>query len=107
MDRMNRMQNVRTTQARQSAMQQQMAARRAELEAQLGAEDERDGALAGALAQAEQNLRDEQGRLDGLRAGAEAFERSTKQLLTDILARQKQMQEDAQSARAMDTRLKT
>ncbi len=107
MERMNRMQNVRTSQARQSAMQQQMTARRAELVAQLSEEEARERMLEEALEEAQGNLQEEQERLDGLRTGLETFEASTKRLLADILTRQKQMQEDLQSARAMDTRLKT
>ncbi len=107
MERMNRMQNVRTTQARQSAMQQQMTARRAEIEAQLKGEEENTPRLSQAVADAQQSLRAEQERFDSLSAGLESFEQSTKQLLQDILAKQKQMQEDLQSARAMDTRLRT
>ena len=107
MDRMNRMQSVRTSQARQSAMQQQMTARRAEIAAQLVAEEEKGEALGQALSQAQSNLQNAQSRLDDLKTGAETFEQSTRQLLSDILARQKQMQEDLQSARALDTRLKT
>ncbi|MDD6143732.1 MAG: chromosome segregation protein SMC [bacterium] len=107
MDRMNRMQNVRTSQARQSAMQQQMSARREEILAQLRQEEAREEEISEALKTAQSNLQNEQALLDELKAGAEAFEQSTKQLLQDILIRQKQMQEDLQSARAMDTRLRT
>ena len=107
MDRMNRMQNVRTSQARQSAMQQQMSARREEILAQLRQEEAREEEISEALKTAQSNLQNEQALLDELKAGAEAFEQSTKQLLQDILSRQKQMQEDLQSARAMDTRLRT
>ena len=106
-ERMNRMQSVRTSQARQSAMQQQMTARRGEIAAQLEQEAQKGQEIAEALTDAERNLQNEQARLDELKAGAEAFEQSTRQLLTDILARQKQMQEDLQSARALDTRFKT
>ena len=107
MERMNRMQTVRTSHARHSAMQQQMTARREEIGQQIGAEEAREAELAAALELAQSNLQNEQARLDELKHGAEAFEQSTKQLLQDILARQKQMQEDLQSARAMDTRLRT
>ena len=107
MERMNRMQNVRTSQARQSAMQQQMTARRVEISDQIAQEEEREAVLSAALEEARANLSGEQSCLDELKAGAEAFEASTKQLLQDILTRQKQMQEDLQSARAMDTRLRT
>ncbi|MEG1890344.1 MAG: chromosome segregation protein SMC [Clostridia bacterium] len=107
MERMNSMQNVRATQARQSAMQQQMSARRDELLSQLAAEDARDAELGEALSGAKGNLQSEQDRLSGLQADAEALEQSTRQRLTDILQSQKQMQEDAQTARGMDTRLKT
>lgn len=107
MERMNRMQNVRTSQARQSAMQQQMTARRAEIAAQIEDEEQREEPLSRALEDAKTNLTGEQERLDGLRTGLEGFEQSTRQLLEGILSRQKQLQEDLQSARAMDTRLKT
>ena len=107
MERMNRMQSVRTSQARQSAMQQQMTVRRGEIAAQLAAEEAQGEAIQQALSQARDNLQNEESRLSQLREGAEAFEQSTRQLLSDILSRQKQMQEDLQSARALDTRLKT
>ena len=107
MERLSRMQNVRTSQARQSAMQQQMSTRRAEITAQLAEEEQKEQALSAALAEAGANLKGEQDRLTGLREGLETFEQSTKQLLADILAKQKQAQEDLQSVRAMDTRLKT
>ena len=107
MDRMNRMQNVRTSQARQSAMQQQMASRREEILAQLSQEREREAELQDAVDTARQNLQNEQERLDGLKAGAEAFDENTKRLLQEILQKQKQVQEDLQSARALDTRLRT
>ena len=107
MERLSRMQNVRTSQARQSAMQQQMNTRRAEITAQLAEEEQKEQELSSALEQAGANLKGEQDRLAGLREGLETFEQSTKQLLADILAKQKQAQEDLQSVRAMDTRLKT
>ena len=107
MARMNRMQDVRTTQARQTAMREQMSARREEIQAQLQTELANEPALERALSEARENLAGENERLSGLQADAQAFEDSTKQLLTDILERQKQLQEDAQTARAMDTRLKT
>lgn len=107
MDRMNRMQNVRTSQARQSAMQQQMTSRREEILAQLSQEREREAELQHAVETARQNLQNEQALLDGLKAGAEAFDENTKRLLQEILQKQKQVQEDLQSARALDTRLRT
>ena len=107
MDRMNRMQNVRTSQARQSAMQQQMTSRREEILAQLSQEREREAELQDAVDTARQNLQNEQERLNELKAGAEAFDENTKRLLQEILQKQKQVQEDLQSARALDTRLRT
>lgn len=107
MDRMNRMQNVRTSQARQSAMQQQMTSRREEILAQLSQEREREAELQDAVDMARQNLQNEQERLNELKAGAEAFDENTKRLLQEILQKQKQVQEDLQSARALDTRLRT
>ncbi|MBP3646864.1 MAG: chromosome segregation protein SMC [Clostridia bacterium] len=107
MDRMNRMQNVRTSHARQSAMQQQMTLRREEISAQIAQEENRESALSAALDEARANLRMEEDTLQELREGAENFERTTRQLLQDILARQKQVQEDLQTARATETRLRT
>ena len=89
MERLSRMQNVRTSQARQSAMQQQMSTRRAEITAQLAEEEQKEQELSAALEQAGANLKGEQDRLTGLREGLETFEQSTKQLLADILAKQK------------------
>ena len=107
MERMNRMQNVRTSQARQSAMQQQMTLRREDILRQLEQEQEREETLNALLEEAQAALESDQAQLDELKNDAEAFEQRTKQLLQDILARQKQMQEDLQSARALDTRLRT
>jgi chromosome segregation ATPase len=89
MERMNRIQNVRTSQARQSAMQQQMTARRAEISQQIERGEERGVQLTAALEEAKTNLAHEQSLLEDVRAGAEAFEQSTKQLLQDILMKQK------------------
>ncbi len=105
--RMDSLQDVRTTAARQSAMQQQMLKRRDEIAGQLKREDEREEELAGAVTREAANLRAEEERLRQLRSDADSLERNTKQLLTDILTCQKRLQEDLQSARAMDTRLKT
>ena len=107
MERLNRMQNVRTSQARQSAMQQQMTLRREDILRQLEQEQEREETLNALLEEAQAALQNDQAQLDELKNDAEAFEQRTKQLLQDILARQKQMQEDLQSARALDTRLRT
>ena len=73
----------------------------------MGQEEEREEALNALLEEAKAALENDQAQLDELKSGAEAFEQRTKQLLQDILARQKQMQEDLQSARALDTRLRT
>ncbi len=107
MERMNRMQNVRTSQARQSAMQQQMTLRRGEISQQIADEEAREAELAHTLDEAKSNLRLEEDLLTERREGLENFERSTKQLLQDILQKQKQVQEEMQSARALDTRLRT
>ena len=69
-----------------------MTLRREEIENQLQQEKNREEALGAMLEEARSNLQNEQNRLDELRAGAEAFEQSTKQLLQDILMRQKQME---------------
>ena len=107
MDRMNRMQSMRTSQARQSAMQQQMEQRKAELENQREAENARETELNAAVEEAKASLCGEEERLDELRQSAEALDQSSRQLLQEILLRQRQMQEDAQNARAADTRLRT
>ncbi len=107
MARMNRMQDVRTAQARQSAMRQQMSKRRDELNEQLEAERGREQELSDTLEAARLALQNENERLEQLKADASAFEESTKRLLADILEKQKRIQEDAQSARAVDTRLRT
>ena len=65
MERLSRMQNVRTSQARQSAMQQQMNTRRAEITAQLAEEEQKEQELSAALEQAGANLKGEQDRLNG------------------------------------------
>lgn len=104
---MNRMQNVRTAQVRQSAMQSQMTARREELSEQLIAGEKKEQTLKQALDAAKQNLEGEQERYEELKADAEALEASTGRLLEGILAKQRELQELAQSARGMDTRLRT
>ena len=107
MDSMNRMQNARTTQARQSAMQGQMTKRRQEVADQLAAECAKEAELVTALETASTNLQAEQERYESLKTDAAAFEQKTQKLLDTILLKQKAVQESAQSARALDTRLKT
>lgn len=104
---MNRMQSVRTTQARQTAMQSQMTARKEELAQELAAGEEKERLLESALAAAQENLKGEEARYGELKAEADALEASTKAMLADILAKQKALQEGAQSARALETRLRT
>lgn len=107
MDRMNRMQDVHATQARQTAMQGQMNARKAELETQLQAGAEKEQQLQAAVSTAQQNLATEKGRYDKLKADADELEAATKQMLSDILEKQKLAQEAAQAARAQEMRLRT
>ncbi len=107
MENMNRMQNVRTAQARQTAMQQQMTARLQELTQELAQGQEKERLLAAALEAAEKNKQAEQARYEALKTDAEALEADTKAMLAGILEKQKALQEAAQSARAMDTRLRT
>lgn len=59
------------------------------------------------MEEAKASLQSEEQRLNELRQSAETLDQSSKQLLQDILTRQRQMQEDAQNARAADTRLRT
>lgn len=107
MERLNRMQSMRTNQARQSAMSQQLAQRREELETQREAEQAREQALSEAVSAAKDSLTTEQERMDELRQSAAELDASSKQMLTDILQKQREMQEDAQNARGLDTRLRT
>ncbi|MBP3542247.1 MAG: chromosome segregation protein SMC [Clostridia bacterium] len=107
MERMNRMQAMRTNQARQAAMQQQRTARREELAGQLDQEMERKPELEGAVSAARESLQQEENLLETLRLEAAQLDISSKQLLQDILQKQKEIQEDAQNARAADTRLRT
>ncbi|MDD3410100.1 MAG: chromosome segregation protein SMC [Eubacteriales bacterium] len=107
LESMSRMQNVRTTQARQSAMHTQMEARRAELEAQLEGETAKEAELVAALDTAKENLARERTLHEQLGGEADAFEQRTKALLDGILEKQKSVQEAAQTARSIDARLKT
>ncbi len=107
MERANRLQNVRTSQARNSAMQQQMSARRDELLRQKSEEARQDEALAAAVNQAQAALDGENARLEQLRQAARELEETPKRLLEMILQKQKEMQEDAQNARAAEMRLRT
>ncbi|MBE5779573.1 MAG: chromosome segregation protein SMC [Clostridiales bacterium] len=107
MERMNRMQTMKTNQARQAAMQQQRKARREELAQQLDAEMEREKEVTTAAEAAAESLRQEESRLEELRGDATRLEESSRQLLQDILQKQKELQEDAQNYRAADTRLRT
>ena len=101
MDSMNRMQSVRTAQARQMAMQSQMTARKGELEQELAAGEEKERLLESALAQAQENLKAEEARYGELKARAQELEEATKAMLAEILAKQKSLQEGAQSAWAL------
>lgn len=107
MDSMNRMHNVHTSHARQTAMQSQMAARREELAVQLEKNEAEEKELRAALELAQKNLSGEQARYDELKHNADTLDEATKQMLEGILEKQKRVQEAAQSARALDTRLKT
>ncbi len=107
MESMNRMQDVRATQARQTAMQGQMKLRRQEIADQLSAGEEKERLLEAALQKAQENLAAEQARYQELKEAADGLETATKQMLADILEKQKLVQEAAQSARGLDTRLRT
>lgn len=104
---MNRMQNVRTSQARQMAMQSQMTQRREELLKELSAGEDKERQLEKTLAAAQENLQTEQARYAELKSRADELEAATKAMLAEILTRQKNVQEVAQSVRALETRLRT
>ena len=106
-DSMNRMQDVRTTQARQSAMHAQMTARRAELAQTLQGAGDKGQVLADALHTAKQNLALELARFETCRAQAETLEKRAQTLFDEVQASQKNAAELAQSVRADETRLKT
>ena len=107
MERLNRMQNVRTSHARQTAMQAQMTARREEIAAELEQGTREEVRLEEALKAAQANRETEQERLDELKHTADELDENTKAMLTEILATQTRVQDAAQSARGLDTRLRT
>ena len=107
MENLNRMQNVRTSHARQTAMQTQMIERRKEISAELEQSSLDIQGLEQAFASAETNLTTENSRYTDLKNAADSLEETTKQMLADILSKQKLAQEAAQSARGLDMRLRT
>lgn len=106
-DSMSRMQDVRTAQARQSAMHSQMTTRLSEINAQLADGQAREIALQAAAQEAQETLNVEHSRYDSLKADVDALDEATRKMLADILEKQKLVQETAQSARELDTRLRT
>ncbi len=107
MERSNRLQNVRTSQARNAAMHQQMTARRDDLLRQKQQEAEKDAELTAAVQAARDALDSERSRLEELKAAAQELEETPRRMLQQILDKQKEMQEDAQNARAAEMRLRT
>ena len=107
MERTSRMQSMLTSQARTTAMQQQMTARREEYLTQQQAAAAQQEELDAAVAAAQAALDGENARLDALKQTAQELEAAPKRLLEMILAKQKEMQEDAQNARAAEMRLRT
>ena len=107
MERSNRLQSVRTSQARNAAMQQQMTARKDDLLRQMETEAQQDEELIKAVAAAQEALDGEKARLDELKQTAQELEETPKRMLEQILRKQKEMQEDAQNARAAEMRLRT
>ena len=107
MEGMNRMQDVRTSQARQSAMLAQMTARRDELLAQ------RDGArakfeeLTAALETAKKNLAGELVMFETRREEMETLENQARELVEALKRGQSEAQELRQAARGSEARLKT
>ncbi|NLI21076.1 MAG: chromosome segregation protein SMC [Clostridiales bacterium] len=107
MDSLNRMQDVRTAQARQSAMHTQMTARRAELAQTLAGADEKRTALQTALDAAKHNLAGELALFETRRAEAEALDARGKALFEETRRCQQAAQELQQGERTVETRLKT
>jgi chromosome segregation protein len=106
-DSMNRMQDVRTTHARQSAMHTQMVKRREELLAALAGESDKESQLGAALTTAGENLARETALLETSRAAADTLEAQGRELAEALQKRQEDMQALAQTARGEETRLKT
>jgi len=107
MERTNRLQNVRTSQARYTAMQQQMTARREDLLTQQARAAEQDAQLLAQVEAAKAALAGENDRLESLRQHVQELEETPRRMLEKILRKQKEMQEDAQNARAAEMRLRT
>jgi chromosome segregation protein len=106
-DRMNRMQDVKATQARQSALLTSMTARRAELAETLAGASEKEQALREALDAAKRNLAGELIQFETRRAQAEALEAEGRALADAITEKQAAAQEAAGALRASEARLKT
>ncbi len=106
-DSMNRMQDVRTAQARQSAMHAQMTQRREELLSALSGEGGREEALTGALTAAGENLAREEALLQSLRAEAEKLETEARTLAETLQTGREEAQRLVTAARSDETRLKT
>ena len=107
MDSMNRMQDVRTTQARQSAMHTQMTARRAELRETLAGADEKGLTLQDTLESVKRNLASELALFETRRAESAALEDRAKALAEALQERQQASQTLQQTARGSEARLKT
>jgi len=106
-DSMNRMQDVRTTQARQSAMHTQMTARREELNQSLTGAHEKQAELQTGLSIAKRNLAGELALFETRRAEAETLDLRGKALFEEMQQKQQALQELQQAVRADETRLKT
>ncbi|MEA4998993.1 MAG: chromosome segregation protein SMC [Candidatus Limiplasma sp.] len=106
-DRMNRMQDVRTAHARQSAMLSTMTARRAELAEALEGANEKEQTLQAALDAAKHALAGELALFETRRAEAAALEQRAQSLAEALQQTQAEEQALLQALRGSETRLAT
>lgn len=104
---MNHMQDVRTAQARQSAMLTTMTARRSELAETLAGATQKDQALKAALEEAKRNLAGSLVQFETSRVKAEALESEAHALADALQAKQAEEQALLQAVRGSETRLST
>jgi len=104
---MNRVQEQKTTHARQTAMLAQMEKRKAELEESLAGDTEKETALRAAFATAQQNLQRETQRLQEREAEFQSLEGASRRLQSEAEAQRAAASKLAEQARALELRIET
>lgn len=107
MNRLSRIQDAKTSQARQLAMQQAMQTRRVEIEAQLTEGEKAGQELKQKYQIAKESLQSEEKLLADCQRKAEETQNASETLLSGILQKQKEIHELQQSYRETAARLRT